>query len=100
MSLKKGIRQGVPLRVQWRKPMARNKGCDQSQKSQPRGEEWPKSGEWKQFEEEFNDPDNPSGAAFLAFTRRRLKQFHLDGFCSSAEILSETYIRVAKLIKG
>lgn len=82
--------------------MARNKGCDQSQKGQVDGQEWQQSNEWKKFEEEFSlllDPASPSGASFLAFIRQRLRQFHLDRSCSSADILSETYIRAAKLIR-
>jgi DNA-directed RNA polymerase specialized sigma24 family protein len=83
--------------------MPKDKGCDQCQLWQSQDEEWQHSQSWNDCEQELSllfDPNTPSGASFLAFTRRSLKQFHLNGSCTSGEILSEIYIRAAKLVRG
>lgn len=51
----------VLLRVQERKLMLGNKGCDQSKKGQIHSEKWQMSKEWKKSEEGFNSrPDSAS----------------------------------------
>jgi RNA polymerase sigma factor (sigma-70 family) len=56
---------------------------------------------WQQFSDELMDliqPGNPAAVSMGAFLRRTLHAFHLWGFHSEMEVLSEVYIRAYYLI--
>jgi RNA polymerase sigma factor (sigma-70 family) len=56
---------------------------------------------WKQFSDDYVEllqPGNPIGVSMEAFLRRTLSVFHLLGFHSEMEVLSEVYLRASCLI--